>query len=92
MVFVIASDPPGAMKKFENKLKATFPLLSDVNKNIANCFGVIGEKKLYDKNYQGTLRTKCVLDENNVITNIFEKVSPIKHQDEIFNVLGINGR
>ena len=51
-------------------------LLSDTDHQVAELYGVWGEKKLYGKSYMGITRSHFVIDENGVIVEAQIKVSP----------------
>jgi peroxiredoxin Q/BCP len=44
---------------------------------------------MYGKKYMGVLRTTFVIDENGVITDVFEKVDTKNHTEQIFKALDI---
>ena len=51
--------------------------------------GVWGVKKMYGREYEGIIRGTIVLDENNVVTHTFPKVSPKGHADEVSKAVGV---
>ncbi|PWJ96562.1 peroxiredoxin Q/BCP [Oceanotoga teriensis] len=69
----------------KNNLKIT--LLSDTEKKILNEFGVWQKKKLYGKEYMGVIRTTILIDENNKIIKIWEKVNVKNHVEEVLNFI-----
>jgi len=77
------------LKKFVNKCKLTYPLLSDESHIILKKFGVWGVKKMYGREHEGIIRRTIVLDKNNVVIHTFPKVSPKGHADEVARAIGV---
>ena len=69
-------DKPEKQKKFDDKYGLGFPLLSDPEHEVAEAFGVWGEKKLYGKAYMGIVRSAFLIDESGAIAHAWYKVSP----------------
>jgi peroxiredoxin Q/BCP len=72
----ISPDPPMEQKKFSEKLRLNFPLLSDSDHAVAEAYGVWGEKSLYGKKYFGINRSSLLIDEKGRIIEIWYNVSP----------------
>lgn len=72
----ISPDSREAQKKFSDKLKLNFPLLSDTGHSVAEAYGVWGEKTLYGKKYMGITRSSFLIDEKGKIAAAWYKVSP----------------
>jgi thioredoxin-dependent peroxiredoxin len=86
-VIGISKDDAASHKKFIEKYQLPFLLLSDEELNVAKYFGVWVEKSMYGKKYMGMSRSTFVLDEEGVVTHIFEKASPANNASDILNVL-----
>ena len=86
---IIGVSPDSAKShiKFKEKYNLPFPLISDPDKVIIKQFGAWGLKKLYGREYEGLLRTTFVIDENGIITNIFEKVKTKDHTNQILDTI-----
>jgi peroxiredoxin Q/BCP len=63
-------------KKFAEKYKLSFPLLSDPEHGTAAAYGAWGEKSMYGKKYEGILRSSFLIDEGGKILRAWYKVSP----------------
>jgi len=74
--------------KFRDKFELPFHLLSDPLHTLADAYGSWGEKSMYGKKYMGIIRSTFIIDENQVISHAFPKVSPKTHADEILKALG----
>lgn len=83
IIIGISKDSPKSHQNFIDKYDLPFILLSDTELNVLKEYEVWGEKKLYGKPYMGVLRTTYVLDENGIITKVYEKVKPDNNANEI---------
>jgi len=82
-VLGISTDSVGSHKKFEEKYKLPFTLLSDADKKVVNLYGVWGKKTFMGKEYEGTLRTSFLIDPKGNIAKVYEDVKPETHAEEI---------
>lgn len=76
MVIGISPDSPKALQDFRRKNDLPFVLLSDPDHQVAEMYGVWGEKKMYGKSYMGIIRSHFVLNEEGRIVDAQIKVSP----------------
>ena len=83
IIIGISKDSPKSHQNFIDKYDLPFILLSDTELNVLKEYEVWGEKKLYGKPYMGVLRTTYILDENGIITKVYEKVKPDNNANEI---------
>ncbi len=83
----ISPDSVASHQKFATKYNLPFSLIADPEKQIIKAYGAWGMKKLYGKEYEGLLRMTFVVDENGVITQIFEKVKTKEHTQQILKTL-----
>jgi peroxiredoxin Q/BCP len=72
----VSPDLPAEQKKFSEKYRLNFPLLSDPDHSVASAFGVWGEKSMYGKKYEGIIRSSFLIDEGGNIVGAWYKVSP----------------
>jgi peroxiredoxin Q/BCP len=79
----VSADPIESHKKFANKYNLPFSLLADPEKKIISAYHAWGKKKLYGKEYEGTLRITYIIDENGIISRIIKNVKPEQHADQI---------
>lgn len=87
---VIGVSPDGAKshQSFISKHNLPFRLIADTEKEVAQRYGVWGEKKMYGRTYMGILRTTFIIDANGVISHIFNKVNTKDHVHQILDELG----
>ena len=72
----VSPDPPARQAAFDDKYGLGFPLLCDTEHQLAEAFGVWGEKKLYGKTYLGVIRSAFLIDADGRIAAAFPKISP----------------
>ncbi|HCY45140.1 MAG TPA: thioredoxin-dependent thiol peroxidase [Flavobacteriales bacterium] len=82
----VSADSVAKHEKFIAKQNLPFDLLADEDKTMLNAYGVWGLKKFMGKEYDGIHRTTFVIDENQIITNIIEKVKTKEHAKQILDV------
>ena len=72
----ISPDTPKQQKKFDEKYDLGFPLLCDTEHDIAEAYGVWGEKKMYGKTYMGIIRSSFLVDEKGMVAAVWYDISP----------------
>lgn len=83
----ISPDKPAQQKKFDDKHGLGFPLLSDPDHEIAEAFGVWGEKKMYGKTAMGIIRSAFLIDETGKLAACWYKISPKDTVPKLMEVL-----
>ncbi|MEI7592663.1 MAG: thioredoxin-dependent thiol peroxidase [Actinomycetes bacterium] len=86
-VIGISPDLPGKQLKFDEKYELGFPLLSDVDHQVAEAFGVWGEKKNYGRTYMGIIRSAFLIDERGKIEQAWYKISPANTPVKLLDAL-----
>ncbi|BCR36590.1 thioredoxin-dependent thiol peroxidase [Mariniplasma anaerobium] len=87
VVIGISKDSVKSHKKFVETYDLPFILLSDEDIKVCSYFGVYVEKSMYGRKYMGVNRSTFILDEEGIITHVFEKASPKENAAEILKVL-----
>lgn len=82
-VIGVSTDSVKSHKKFEQKFKLPFPLVSDEDKKIVDKYNLWGEKKIMGHTYMGTTRTTFLIDETGKIVKIIDKPTSKNHTEEI---------
>lgn len=72
----ISPDEPERQKAFDDEHGLGFPLLSDADHDVAERYGVWGEKKMYGKSYMGIVRSAFVISPTGRIEHAWYKISP----------------
>ncbi|MGX3066359.1 thioredoxin-dependent thiol peroxidase [Ursidibacter arcticus] len=83
VVLGISPDLPKKLQQFVEKKALNFTLLSDPDHQIAEAFGVWGEKKFMGKTYDGIHRISFLLDESGKIIAVFDKFKTSEHHQLI---------
>lgn len=86
-VLGVSKDSVASHKKFEEKYGLPFTLLSDVEKEVIQAYGVWQEKKNYGKVSMGVVRTTYLIDENGVIVKAFGKVKAADNPAQMLDTL-----
>jgi thioredoxin-dependent peroxiredoxin len=76
VILGISPDKPAALKKFDDKYELGFTLLSDVDHQVAEQYGVWVEKKNYGKTYMGVQRSAFLIGTDGTIEKAWPKISP----------------
>jgi thioredoxin-dependent peroxiredoxin len=79
VVLGISPDKPSAQKKFKEKFKLPFPLLSDESKAVAKSVGVLKEKSMYGRKYMGIERTTFVIAADGKIAAVICGIKADEH-------------
>jgi len=72
----ISADPPGKQKRFNDKYNLDFQLLSDGDHNVADAYGVWGEKSRYGRTYKGIIRSAFLISEQGTILRAWYNITP----------------
>jgi peroxiredoxin Q/BCP len=75
----ISPDKPAKLAKFRDAEALTFPLLSDVDKQVLTAWGAFGEKKMYGKTVTGVIRSTFLVDADGKIEQAFYNVRATGH-------------
>lgn len=87
IVLGVSADSVASHKKFAEKYKLPFPLLSDESKEIMKAYGAYGKKKFMGREYNGVFRISFLINPKGLIEKIYEKVKPPEHADEVLTDL-----
>lgn len=79
----ISKDDVDSHKKFCEKMKIPFVLLSDTETQVAKQFGVWGKKNFMGKDYMGVIRSTFLVDEKGKIFKAYPKVKAAGHAKEV---------
>lgn len=72
----ISPDEPAKNASFDEKHELGFTLLSDPEHEVAEAYGVWGEKSMYGRSYMGIIRSAFLVDENGALSQAWPKISP----------------
>jgi len=83
----ISKDDIESHKKFINKFKIPFQLLSDEKIIVLKKYGAWGEKSMYGKKFMGIKRTTVIINPKGKIIKIWNNVKVKDHAKEVLNLL-----
>lgn len=81
-VIGVSPDSEKSHLKFIDKYQLPFRLIADVDKSLAEAYGVWGLKKFMGREYMGIIRTSFVIDEKGVIEKVINKVDTKNHASQ----------
>ena len=87
VILGVSADDTQSHQSFIQKYGLNFQLLSDVNKDVSNAFGVWVEKNMYGKTYMGIERTTFIIDPNGQISEVFRQVKVDGHTEEVLEAV-----
>ena len=87
VILGVSADSEVRHKKFAEKYKLPFALLSDENKKVLEKYGVWQEKSMYGRKYMGIVRSTFIIDEKGKLKKIFPKVKVTNHNIEVLEAL-----
>ena len=87
VVLGVSPDDVGSHQQFKTKYSLPFTLLADPEHQVAEQYGVWGIQKFMGKEYQGVSRVTFLIAEDGTIKQIWPKVKPEGHADEILAAL-----
>lgn len=82
-VLGVSKDSVASHSRFAAKYELPFTLLADTDTTLLKSFGAWGEKKMYGKTVEGTIRRTFIFDEAGILVRIIEKVDTKNHASQI---------
>ncbi len=87
VVLGISPDDERSHVKFRDKYDLPFTLLADPEHEVAERYGVWGEKRYMGRTYMGVARTTFVIGADGTVQRVLENVKPATHADDVLAVL-----
>ncbi|MFH1964306.1 MAG: thioredoxin-dependent thiol peroxidase [Acidobacteriota bacterium] len=87
VVLGVSPDSEQSHQKFRTRYELPFTLLVDPEHELAELYGVWGEKSMYGKKYMGIIRSHFVIDEKGFFLDVQYKVSPKKSVPDAVAIL-----
>ncbi|MGV6987557.1 thioredoxin-dependent thiol peroxidase [Testudinibacter sp. P80/BLE/0925] len=87
VILGVSPDLPAKLRTFEEKKALNFTLLSDPDHQVAEQFGVWGEKQFMGRRYDGIHRISFLIDENGMIEQVFDKFKTKDHARVVLDYL-----
>lgn len=86
VVLGISADPVKSLKKFEEKEKLNFTLLSDPDHKVIEAYGSWGPKKFMGREFDGILRQSFMINKEGKIVHVMHKVETKSHHDDVLAI------
>ena len=83
----VSKDSLAAHEKFRKKHKLKIALGSDPETEMAQAYGVWGEKSLYGRKYMGVERATFLIDAKGKIAEVWHKVKVAGHADAVLDAV-----
>jgi peroxiredoxin Q/BCP len=87
VVLGVSPDDEKSHVKFRKKHQLPFTLLADTEHEVAERYGVWGEKKFMGRTYMGVKRWTFVIAEDGTVKKVFPDVKPAEHADNVLSAL-----
>jgi peroxiredoxin Q/BCP len=86
-VIGVSPDDSASHRKFREKHHLNFPLLSDVNHQVAEKYGAWRQKTRFGKTSMGIQRSTFLIDNDGTVRKVWKNVSVEKHAEEVLAAL-----
>jgi thioredoxin-dependent peroxiredoxin len=86
-VLGVSPDDVASHEKFKTKYELPFTLLADPNHEVAEKFGVWGERNAYGKKYMGINRSTFIIDSEGNVARAMLGIKPAGHAAEVLESL-----
>jgi thioredoxin-dependent peroxiredoxin len=87
VVLGVSPDEESSHVKFKQKYGLPFTLLADPEHEVADEYGVWGERKYMGKTYWGVERSTFLIDENGRVSKVMRRVKPDTHAGQVLAAL-----
>jgi len=88
VVLGVSPDKTSRHVKFKEKYDLPFTLLADPEHEVANQYGVWGEKRFAGKKYWGVSRTTFLVAPDGTLAKVMHDVKPDTHAGDVLAALG----
>ncbi|GIW62298.1 MAG: peroxiredoxin [Patescibacteria group bacterium] len=85
VVLGVSADSVSSHKKFAEKFKLNFPLLSDTSKEIIKKYEAWGKKRFMGREFEGILRISYLINPEGKVVKKYDKVKPEVHAKEVLD-------
>jgi peroxiredoxin Q/BCP len=86
-VLGVSPDDVASHEKFKTKYGLPFTLLADPDHEVADKYGVWGERKFAGKTYMGINRSTFVIDADGKVARAMVGIKPVRHAAEVLDSL-----
>lgn len=83
VVWGVSPDDQSSKVAFRDKFSLNFPILSDLDHQVAEEYGVWGEKQMMGKSFMSTHRVTFLISPEGRVAKVWESVTPTGHAAEV---------
>jgi peroxiredoxin Q/BCP len=87
VVLGVSPDSASSHERFRDKYDLPFTLLADPEHEVAEQYGVWGEREYAGKKYMGIERSTFVVDADGNVVSVMRQVKPADHAEDVLAVL-----
>ncbi len=87
VVLGVSPDTTASHAKFREKYGLPFTLLADPEHEVAELYGVWGEKRYMGRTYMGVRRSTFLVGPDGTIEQVLHDVKPAQHADDVLAAL-----
>jgi peroxiredoxin Q/BCP len=87
VVLGVSPDDENSHRRFKEKYHLPFPLLADEGHEVADVYGVWGERSFAGRKYMGIERSTFVIGEDGNVKKVMRRVKPATHADAVLAAL-----
>lgn len=87
LVLGVSPDDVESHEKFRDKFKLNFPLLADVEHEVAQKYGAWREKTRFGKKSMGIQRSTFLIDSDGVVRKVWRSVKVDGHEEKVLEAL-----
>jgi peroxiredoxin Q/BCP len=91
VVLGISADPVKSLKKFEEKEKLNFTLLSDPDHKVIEAYGAWGPKQFMGRTFDGIHRQSFLINAEGKLIHVMYKVDTKTHHDDVLAIFKAQG-
>ena len=89
VVLGVSPDSVARHVKFRKKYELPFTLLADPDHEVAELYGVWGEKRYMGRTYMGVNRSTFVIGPDGTVEKVMHDVKPATHADDVLAALAV---
>jgi thioredoxin-dependent peroxiredoxin len=87
VVLGISPDSTASHAKFRSKYDLPHTLLADPQREVITAYGAWGTKHMYGREYDGVLRSTVLVAPDGTVAEVWPKVKPADHADDLLRRL-----
>lgn len=84
----VSPDEVGKLEAFDRRYGLGFALVSDVGREVASAYGVVGERSMYGRKFSGIIRSAFLIDGAGTLVRCWYKISPGDTVPKLLQALG----